>query len=149
MCMHQHLFIRTNLRERTHIQIHAHMPTCFRSRISHKHRHSEDAVLICWLSEFSGVPNTPPLSNSAKKHRETEKKDREKERRNKSAGKGCRRGRWKKKINDFTPMFEKGEVHGKRRDVPDLQVPWHLPFMCRANYLVIFSGKNELTDALH
>lgn len=45
-------------------------------------------------------------------------------------------------------MFEKGKCIGERRDVADLQVPGRLPFMCSADYQVIFSGENELTGAL-
>lgn len=54
----------------------------------------------------------------------------------------------KKRINDFTAMFEKGKCMVSVEMWSDLQVPWCFPFMCRADYQVIFSGKNELTDAL-
>lgn len=68
----------------------------------------------------------------------------------KSAGSGGMDGEREvdKKKSMIVLLFEKREVRGERGDVADLQVPWRLPFMCRADYPVIFSGKNELTDAV-
>lgn len=72
----------------------------------------------------------------------------ETEQRNTSAGQDTGEGGGQKRINDFTAMFEKGKCMVSAEMWSDLQVPWCFPFMCRADYQVIFSGKNELTDAL-
>lgn len=81
----------------------AHMPTCSHTH-THPHNdwHSEDALLICWLTEFNGEPNTMPLTNSAEQHRERENTGMSLQ------GGMQKRARWtKRRINDLTPMFEK------------------------------------------
>lgn len=48
-----------------------HMPTCLDI---HKHWHHEDALLLCWLTEFKGKPNTLSLT---KKKRDGERENTE------------------------------------------------------------------------
>lgn len=98
--MRRHVCKDICVHTRTHIH-EVHMPSCSHQKHSHKLWHSEDAQLICRLTEFNG-------ESASYKLRRQRERDREREHRNESAEDDTGEGGGEKKIYNFTRMFEKG-----------------------------------------
>lgn len=130
-----------------------HMPTCFHTDIHINTGTSEDALLICWLSEFNGEPNTLPLRNSAEQQRETRGRgegEGERRHRNKSAGRDTEeRGgqKKKKKINDFTPIFEKGKCMVSAEMWPTFRCPG--AFLSCAEQITKWFSVGKMNSLMH
>ena len=144
-----------------------HIPTQMHARTNgrvlpqtREHWQSEGTLLICWLREFNGEPNTHclfqiHLSSAERQRGESERKDR-----NTSVGMDTREeGGQKEKRKREKSMIvllclKKGKCIVSADVGPTFRCPGAFPFMCRANYQVIFSEtkkktKTKPTDALH